>query len=263
MKGSIRMRCSIVLPAFVLMATHATAVVAQDTNDLDSGLLFATRAQLEAILGRYEEAGDASGYSDAVRTIANDEADLIRYRLTEGDFEVGDQITLTVSGNAALTNQFTVAPGKLLILPEIPEMPLRGLLRSELSPALAAHLSKYYVNPQVFVTTSIRLQVEGEVGNPGFHVVSADQRFPDMLASVGQPTRTARTDEIKITRGNETIWDGDELQQAIVEGRTLDQLNLRAGDIIEVPAQSTTNFLQTLRAFYFIVPLGFALSRIF
>jgi len=84
-----------------------------------------------------------------------------------------------------------------------------------------------------------------------------------MLAAVGQPTRTAKTDDIKIKRRDETIWDGDELQQAIVEGRTLDQLSLRAGDIIEVPAQSTQNFLQTLRSFYFIVPLGFALSRIF
>lgn len=255
--------CSAALTVFVLAGSLASEAQAQDPNAADSGLLFATRAQLEAILERYQTAGDASGYSDAVRQVANDEADLIRYRLTEGDFEVGDQITLTVPGQTALSAVFTVQPGKLLILPEIPEMPLRGLLRSELTAALTRHLEQYFVSPQVFVTTSIRLQVEGEVGNPGFHVVSADQRFPDMLAGVGQPTRTARTESIKIRRQGETIWDGEELQQAIVEGRTLDQLSLRAGDIIEVPARSNQNFLQTLRGFYFIVPLGFALSRIF
>jgi hypothetical protein len=249
---------------FVLAAgTMASPANAQNAYNGDSGLLFATRAQLEAILERYRAAGDASGYSEAIREVANDEADLIRYRLTEGDFEVGDEITLTVPGQTALSTTFTVQPGKLLILPEIPQMSLRGLLRSELSAALQKHLEQYFVNPQVFVTTSIRLQVEGEVGNPGFHVVSADQRFPDMLASVGQPTRTARTEKIKIRRRDETIWDGDELQQAIVEGRTLDQLSLRAGDIIEVPAQSNQSFLQILRSFYFIVPLGFAISRIF
>jgi protein involved in polysaccharide export with SLBB domain len=218
---------------------------------------------LEAILQRFADAGDASGYSDAVRTIANDEADLIRYRLTEGDFEVGDQVTLIVSGQPTLSVTFDVAPGKLLILPDIPEMPLRGFLRSELRDAITKHLAQYYVNPQVFAQTSIRVQVEGEVGTPGFHVVSADQRFPDMLASVGQPTRMAKTDKIKIKRRNETIWDGDELQQAIVEGRTLDQLSLRAGDVIEIPAQSRLSVLQSLRSFYFIVPLGLALSRIF
>lgn len=252
-----------VLLAALLAGPAATRAEAQEANAADTGLLFATRAQLEAILARYQTAGDASGYSDAIREVANDEADLIRYRLTEGDFEVGDQITLTVPGQTALSAAFVVQPGKLLILPEIPEMHLRGLLRSELQSAIAAHLGKYYVNPQVFVTTSIRLQVEGEVGSPGFHVVAADQRFPDMLAAVGQPTRTAKTNEIKIKRQDETIWDGDELQQAIIEGRTLDQLSLRAGDIIEVPAQSQQNFLQVLRSFYFIVPLGFALSRIF
>jgi hypothetical protein len=252
-----------VLAALLLAGSTAIGAHAQDPYAADSGLLFATRAQLEAILARYQTAGDASGYSDAVRQVANEEADLIRYRLTEGDFEVGDQITLTVPGQTALSTTFTVQAGKLLILPEIPEMRLRGLLRSEMTDALTKHLAQFYVNPQVFVTTSIRLQVEGEVGNPGFHVVSADQRFPDMLAAVGQPTRTAKTDDIKIKRRDETIWDGDELQQAIVEGRTLDQLSLRAGDIIEVPAQSTQSFVQTLRSFYFIVPLGFALSRIF
>lgn len=252
-----------VLMAALLAGSTAGGVEAQQTSTADAGLLFATRAQLEAILARYQSAGDESGYSDAIRQVANEEADLIRLRLTEGDFEVGDQITLTVPGQTGLTNTFNVQPGKLLILPEIPEMQLRGLLRSELQSAIAAHLGKYYVNPQVFVTTSIRLQVEGEVGSPGFHVVSADQRFPDMLAAVGQPTRTAKTDEIKIKRRDETIWDGDELQQAIIEGRTLDQLSLRAGDVIEVPGQSRQSFFQTLRSFYFIVPLGFALSRIF
>ena len=240
----------------------ASPVLAQTSSNADAGLLFATRAELEAYLSRFEDAASATGYSDAVRTIADDEADLIRHRLLEGDFEVGDQISLVVTGQPNLTNTFTVSPGKLLILPEIPEFSLRGLLRSELADALTAHLARFYREPQVFATTSIRLHVEGEVGNPGFHVVAADQRFPDMLAGVGQPTRGARTDKIKITRQDETIWDGAELQQAIIEGRTLDQLNLRAGDRIEVPAQSNTNVLTVLRSFYFIVPLSLAIGRL-
>ncbi|MCI0432488.1 MAG: hypothetical protein L0271_02395 [Gemmatimonadetes bacterium] len=246
------------LAATLLMLLAAP--LAAQTGDADAGLLYATRAQLESLL-RTREA--TAGYSDAVREIAEDEADLIRHRLVEGDFEVGDQITLTVPGNTPLTSTFTVAPGRLLLLPEIPELPLRGLLRSELRDSLTAHIARYYRDPQVFVTTSIRLRVDGEVGQPGFHVVSADQRFPDMLASVGQPSRTANMDKIRIKRGKETIWDGEALQTALIEGRTLDQLNLRAGDMIEVPGQSQRDIGALLRSLYYLVPLSLAISRIF
>ncbi len=247
--------------AWVLgLAASLAAPVSAQTGDTDGGLMYATRAQLMDLLGRLET---TTGYSDVVREITKDEAELIRYRLEEGDFEIGDQIVLTVPGNTALTATFTVAPGRLLLLPEIPEFPLRGLLRSELREALKAHVGKYYRDPQVFVTTSIRLRVDGEVGQPGFHVVTADQRFPDMLASVGQPERTANMEKIRIKRGKETIWDGEALQTALIEGRTLDQMNLRAGDLIEVPAQSRRDIAGLLRSFYYLIPLSLAVSRIF
>lgn len=251
--------CSRMALALGLMAGLAAPVAGQ-TGETDPGLLHATRAQLEVLLRTFEA---TTGYSEAVREIHEDEADLIRYRLVEGDFEIGDQITLTVPGNTALTASFTVAPGRILLLPDIPEFPVRGLLRSELREALTKHIARYYRDPQVFVTTSIRLRVDGEVGQPGFHVVAADQRFPDMLAGVGQPSRTADMEKIRVKRGKETIWDGEALQTALIEGRTLDQMNLRAGDLIEVPGQSSRDFGAILRSLYYLVPLSVAISRIF
>jgi hypothetical protein len=41
---------------------------------------------------------------------------------------------------------------------------------------------------------------------------------------------------VKIKRAKEVIWDGDRLREAMIEGRTLDQLSVRAGDAIDVPA---------------------------
>ena len=35
--------------------------------------------------------------------------------------------------------------------------------------------------------------------------------------------------------------DGEELRAALTDGRSVDQLNLRAGDQIVIPAKSTTN----------------------
>jgi hypothetical protein len=59
----------------------------------------------------------------------------------------------------------------------------------------------------------------------------------DALMVAGGPSGNADLKEIKIERGDRPIWRGQPLQDAITEGRTLDQLSVRAGDRIVVPAQ--------------------------
>lgn len=244
---------------------------AQDTGvtpvnpntQLEAGI-YATREYLEALLERYENESNVEAYSDVVRQIAKDEAEIIRKRLRDGDFEVGDAITITVPGQQSLTNTFTVAPGLQLIFPELGEpMSLRGVLRSELQDSLRSFFSKFIRNPQVWAQTSIRLYVSGAVGQPGFHDISADLRITDVFEAVGQPSRTADLRKIKILRDNDVIWDGDALQEAIVQGMTIDQLSLRAGDVIEVPEQKQRNIGQMIRDLYFLVPVSFAIMRIF
>lgn len=252
----------VALAVLSLVPVLPDAVSAQ-ASPWDAGQLYATRAQLDSMLARHEDASRSAAYSDAIRTIARGEADLIRARLRDGDFEVGDQITMTVSGQPNLTGQFQVAPGRLLILPDIGAMPLTGLLRSELYESVTEFIARYIRDPQVYIQTSMRIQAVGGIGNPGYHSVTADARLPDVLASLGQPTRTANLEDMKIKRGKDTIWDGEPLQEAIVQGRTLDQLSLRAGDIIEIPEQSSSNIGQLIRGLYYLIPLSFTIMRLF
>jgi protein involved in polysaccharide export with SLBB domain len=252
------------LPALVALAAAPAAVLAQGSDAWNAGQFYATRAQLQDMLSKYEAGSNASAYSDAVRNIAGDEADLIRTRLEKGDFEVGDVITLTVAGQPTLTSDFTVSPGYILVLPEIDEpVQLKGVLRSELRDVITAHLSKYIRDPRVYVQSKVNISVWGDVGNPGYLTVSAESRLTDVLVTAGQPNQTAKMDKIKIKRGDDTIWDGDELEQAIIQGRTLDQLNLRAGDSIEVPGKSSRSWGDVIRSMYYLVPLSLAISRIF
>jgi polysaccharide export outer membrane protein len=251
------------VPALIALAMLPAAVLAQSPDDWRAGQLYATRAQLQDMLARYEAGSNASAYSDAVRSIAGDEAELIRLRLENGDFEVGDVISLTVVGQPTLSTDFTVAPGYLLILPEVGQVELRGVLRSELREHMTRHLAKYLHDPQVVVQTKVNIQVWGDVRSPGYYTVTAESRLTDILVTAGQPNQTAKLDKMKVKRSGDTIWDGDELELAIIQGRTLDQLNLRAGDMIEVPGKTNRNWTDMLRAVYYIVPLSFAISRIF
>jgi hypothetical protein len=46
---------------------------------------------------------------------------------------------------------------------------------------------------------------------------------------------TSNLDGLRIERGTERLMEGDDLRDAVREGRTLDQLNLQAGDQIYLP----------------------------
>ncbi|MGH7506336.1 MAG: polysaccharide biosynthesis/export family protein [Longimicrobiales bacterium] len=244
------------------------ALAAQANQDWEASRLHASREQLQALLAAYEQGSSETGYSDAVRRIARGEAELIEQRLTEGDFQIGDQIDLAVTGITSLTGTFTVSEGRVLQLPEIGAVPLAGLLRSELQEGLEEYLSKYIREPEIFARSKIRISVWGAVGSPGYHVVPSDMLLTDVLAAAGQPSSGAEQDEIKIKRGDEVIWEGDALAEAIVQGRTIDQMNLRAGDQINVPGSTQAGggrggLLGLFRNFYYIIPLGLAISRLF
>jgi hypothetical protein len=58
----------------------------------------------------------------------------------------GDHIVLTVPTDSALSDTFVVraggSDGPVLRLPNLPEIPLRGVLRSELKPHLVEHVGR-------------------------------------------------------------------------------------------------------------------------
>lgn len=194
-----------------------------------------SRADLQRLLAEYDSASTSTAYSDALRDRARASAALIRNRLEEGDFQVGDQVALVVEGEQALTGNFIVQAGPMLILPSIGNLSLKGVLRSELEDNLRAQIAKYIRNPVVHAKSSIRIVVAGAVGKAGYYVVPTEAVFSDVLMTAGGPGANADLKNVRIERDGKVTWEGDALQQAVIEGRTLDQLGFRAGDEIVVP----------------------------
>lgn len=155
---------------------------------------------------------------------------MIRARLEGGDLQVGDQIELSVVGQEVYSDTFVVASGRVLSLPGLPDIPLQGVLRSETRDYLTKQLARYIREPQVRVRTMIRLSVFGSVGRPGFYQIPADVLATDAIMAAGGPAGDADPSKVVVRRGNTEIWPRDALQEAMRQGLTLDQLNLRAGD---------------------------------
>lgn len=204
-----------------------------------SGSIFATRGELEQLLA--SQTTGSGGAADEQQLGAYVSAAVVRQRLEEGDFHPGDEIQVHVEGYQALSNTFVVDPTRSIIFPEIGAVSLRGVLRSELQEHLTQSLARYIRNPIVRTESTIRVVVLGAVGNPGYYSVRPQAQVTDVLQAAGGPTRNARLMRMRVERGStgNRVIAGDQLHQAVIAGRSLDQLGIQAGDQIVVPQQPT------------------------
>jgi len=209
MNGSFRVVTLAMMTAiFPLARAHAQVGSVADRP-------LATREELQAALQ------GAGASQDAVK---------IKARLSEGDFKRGDRIALTVQGELALTDTFTIASGPDLILPPptTGSLSLKGVLRSELETKVTEFILRFRNNAVVRAQPLLRLSVQGEVAQGGIYTVPADGQLADALMAAGGTTQFAQTQHVTIEREGKQIWQGSAFDT------DLDALSLRDGDQIVV-----------------------------
>ncbi|HET7585759.1 MAG TPA: polysaccharide biosynthesis/export family protein [Gemmatimonadaceae bacterium] len=230
------MLCALLIWAWspATAAAQTTDSVAAATGD------YATRAELEA---------EAAAHPDR--------AAAIQRRLSEGDLQVGDRLLLQVRGIQGLSDTVVVRAGRMLEIPGLPPIPVAGVLRSELKDHLTKQLSQYVRDPQVVeVTPLVRVQISGSVGRPGFYALPADVLLSDALMYAGGPDKDADMGRSFVQRGTERIVAPEAFRTAVAAGSTLDKLDLRAGDVIQIEQRRGTNWNTIAR----VAGLGLALT---
>jgi hypothetical protein len=223
----------------------------------------ATRTELQERLAGVERIIASPGYSTRLKDEKLREAALVRSRLQDGDFGVGDQVAVQVVGEPTMSGSFLIAPGRLLIVPGVADIPLAGVLRSEIQDHLTREFSKYVRNPAVRAQAMIRLSMFGDIGRPGFYQIPADILASDAIMMAGGPPRGG-TSKTRIQRAGSEIVSGDEFQLAIREGVTLDQLNLQAGDeFVVVGPGPPPNVFRILGGITAVVGMIYLFQRVF
>lgn len=166
--------------------------------------------------------------------VSDDEATVIRDRLKNGDFAPGDRIVIHVAQEQTLNDTFPVRTGRVLILPNLDEISMAGVLRSEAQTYLTAQIAKYVKDPTVIVDPLIRVSILGAVARPGFYTVRADMLASEVIMAGGGPSGDANLRKTVIRRNGNVVRDQKELEVAFNRGVSLDALNLQAGDEIYV-----------------------------
>jgi len=207
----------------------------------DSAHTEATRSQLQALAITTER--DAAAASDgATRQQKQMQAATIRARLRDGDFDVGDRILLAIRGDSLISDTVTVRAGRMIRLENMPDISLQGVLRSELQDYLTTQLTKYIKHPEIQTTSLVRVAVMGAVNKPGYYQLPADIAMADAIMIAGGPTQNADVSRTQMKRGTDVLYSSALLGQEVAKGATLDQLNIRPGDQIEIGERHKTNW---------------------
>lgn len=215
---------SLSAPLFVHSATAQTQS-GQPTAEMSRAQL-TERARVADSLGRRQEAF------------------LIRSRLRDGDFEVGDRMIVKFEG-PGLTKDTTlvVQAGRIIRLgAPLGDIELAGALRSELPTLLSTRVDKYYKNELVHVTPLIRIGVSGAVRAPGFFHVRSDTPLSDVIMMNGAAEQSADYKNIVIKRGEQIVWANADVQSALSNGLTIEGLNIEPGDEVVIGTRTSNKW---------------------
>ncbi|HVH69040.1 MAG TPA: polysaccharide biosynthesis/export family protein [Gemmatimonadales bacterium] len=250
------MRLVLTLLLTVGSLSRAAAQAESSSVSAYSRRLSQSRSELERQLQRLITMDATGRYEGGMsRELVSSETSYIRRRLEEGDFHAGDRVLIAVedpeppatvaatpvikSTEQQLSDTFTVGAAQELTLPVVGVVRLRGVLRSELEALLSQEISRVIRDPVVHARPLVGLVLAGELTRPGYYSVPADAVIPAVLMAAGGTTQQAKLAKLKIQRDGKTIWEGDALRRAIAEGRTVDELELRPGDVLTVPRGGT------------------------
>jgi protein involved in polysaccharide export with SLBB domain len=214
----------------------------------------ATRSELET-LARQLQSSDAEALAR------------VKARLAEGDFRPGDLVWIQVQNEETLSDTFEIGPDRELRLPAptVGTLPLKGVLRSELDEHVQEYISKFVRDPVARARPLMRISIQGEVAQAGYHALPADAVLADALTAAGGATAEADMRKLRIERNGEKIWKGKELQEAIANRGTIDQMGLQDGDRLIIDRRNA-GFQENLRFMYLVVALAggvYGLSRAF
>jgi polysaccharide export outer membrane protein len=212
-------------------ATQVAPVATPDRISPRRAILEEAAKNFEKLAASERDAGKREAYLVQARTI--------RKRLTEGDFQAGHRILLFVTGDSALSDTFTVRSDQKLQLPNLPEISLAGILDSELQGYLQTKLAQYLRDPSVRAQTMLRVQVSGDVANPGFYSIRTDTPVSDVIMNAGGPSTSADINKTVLRRGSAVVVKRDGIQSAIRSEFTMSDIGARPGDELFVPAKPT------------------------
>lgn len=169
-----------------------------------------------------------AGTSVAAQEIEADRHGISR----EAALGAGDGVRVTIYRQPQDSGEYSVDEAGYLVLPLVDRVNVLEKSVRQLEHELVQRYREFYRDPIILVTPLYRVNVLGEVRQPGLYPVDPTMTLPDVLALAGGLTPEGSFEKIHVLRSRheQTLAFSDPESRA----REIGELGLRSGDQIVV-----------------------------
>jgi protein involved in polysaccharide export with SLBB domain len=150
----------------------------------------------------------------------------------------GDTLSISVWGPVESTVARTVDRNGTILLPRVGDLRVWGLTFAQADRVIREQLSRYFRGFQTSVTMgrlrTVRLQIIGEVCQPGTYTLGALATITQALYSAGGPTKLGSLRNVRLLRNSHVVGEID-LYDLLLRGDRSRDFRLESGDTIFVP----------------------------
>lgn len=132
-----------------------------------------------------------------------------------------------------ISGDYYVEPDGIISLPFIGGISTNKRDFSEVKSQIVSKYDSLYKSPKLTVHALFRINILGEVRNPGYYYVTEIEKFTGILALAGGTTSDADLESMYIVRDNKEIEL--DVENLIEKGGSATDVGLQSGDQIYVP----------------------------
>ena len=146
----------------------------------------------------------------------------------------GDGIRVTfLDITDEISGDYFIQPDGVIHLPFIGIIEANARDFKDIKAQIITSYNSLYKNPKMTIHALFRINVLGEVNNPGFYYVTDVEKFTTILALAGGTTGSADLEAISIIRDHKELEL--DVNTIITEGDSATDFGLRSGDQIFIP----------------------------
>lgn len=143
-----------------------------------------------------------------------------------------DAVEIKIWRQEDLSGWYSIDADTSINIPLLGKISIKGIPIDSLHQLLANKFKNYYTDIFVDINFYYRINIFGEVKNPGYYYIKSEDNLINLLAQAGGPTERGNLGNIKILNlGSEKQMN---LERILKSGTNLDLLELRSGDVVIV-----------------------------
>jgi protein involved in polysaccharide export with SLBB domain len=173
----------------------------------------------------------------------------------------GDGVRISYNIGDVITGDHYIQPNGLLNLPYIGIVDTKNKDFKRIKSEIESRYTSLYKNPDLSVNALFRVNILGEVRNPGFYYVSDYEKITAILAFAGGTTGDADLGNIKLIRNFEALEL--DVETIVQEGSTVLDLGLQSGDQLYVPRRWWSDNSGVITAIISVVALAITTYALF